>query len=119
MAMAKLKTFAGIKEHKVVTEKEWLLARKRLLLKEKQFSRARDRLNTERRALPWMKLEKQYLFDGPKGKVSLAELFSGKNQLVTYHFMFGPGWQEGCPHCSFWADHFDSTNYHLGQRDTT
>src|SRR5689334_3688824 len=116
--MAKLKTFAGIKEHKVVTEKQWLSARKRLLIKEKKFSKERDRLNRERRALPWVKVEKEYVFDSPEGKLSLAELFGGKSQLVTYHFMFGPGWGEGCPHCSFWADHFDNVNHHLGQRDT-
>jgi predicted dithiol-disulfide oxidoreductase (DUF899 family) len=117
--MAKLKTFAGVKEHKVVTQKEWLTARKRLLAKEKKFSKARDRLNAERRALPWVKVEKEYLFDSPEDKVTLAELFDGKSQLIVYHFMFGPGWGEGCPHCSFWADHYDSVNHHLGQRDTT
>jgi predicted dithiol-disulfide oxidoreductase (DUF899 family) len=117
--MAKFKTFAGVKEHKVVTQKEWLSARKRLLVKEKKFSRERDRLNEQRRALPWVKVEKEYVFDSPEGKLTLAELFGGKSQLVTYHFMFGPGWGEGCPHCSFWADHFDSVNHHLGQRDTT
>jgi len=117
--MAKFKTFAGVKEHKVVTQKEWLSARKRLLVKEKKFSRERDRLNEQRRALPWVKVEKEYVFDSPEGKLTLAELFGGKSQLVTYHFMFGPGWGEGCPHCSFCADHFDSVNHHLGQRDTT
>ena len=99
--------------------KEWLTARKRLLVKEKKFSKIRDQLNKERRALPWVKLNQEYVFDSPEGKVTLAELFQDKNQLVTYHFMFGPGWGEGCPHCSFWADHYDSVNYHLGQRDTT
>ena len=87
--------------------------------KEKRFSKARDRLNQERRALPWVKVEKEYIFESPEGKVSLAELFGGKSQLVLYHFMFGPGWKEGCPHCSFWADHYDSVNQHIGQRDTT
>lgn len=119
MVMAKLKTFEGIEEHKVVTEKEWLAARKRLLVKEKKFSKTRDELNRERRALPWVKVEKEYVFDCPEGKVTLAELFGGKTQLVVYHFMFGPGWEEGCPHCSFWSDHYDGVNYHLGQRDTT
>lgn len=117
--MAKLKTFAGVKEHKVVSEREWLSARRRLLSKEKQFSQARDRLNRGRRALPWVKVQKEYVFESPEGKETLAELFSGKSQLVVYHFMFGPGWDEGCPHCSFWADHYDGVNYHLGQRDTT
>ena len=117
--MAKLKTFAGVKEHKVVSQKEWLTARKRLLLKEKKFSKARDQLNRERRALPWVKVEKEYVFDSPEGKVTLADLFDGKSQLVTYHFMFGPGWGDGCPHCSFWADHYDGAGYHIGARDTS
>ena len=76
-------------------------------------------MNRERRALPWVKVETEYLFDSPEGKVTLAELFDGKSQLVVYHFMFGPDWDEGCPHCSFWADHYDGVNHHLGQRDTT
>jgi predicted dithiol-disulfide oxidoreductase (DUF899 family) len=117
--MAKLKTYAGVKEHKVVTPKEWLAARKRLLAKEKSFSKARDKLNRERRALPWVKVEKEYVFDSPEGKMTLAELFGAKSQLVAYHFMFGPDWEEGCAHCSFWADHYDSANHHIGQRDTT
>jgi predicted dithiol-disulfide oxidoreductase (DUF899 family) len=117
--MAKLETFAGVKEHKVVKQTEWLAARKRLLLKEKKFSKARDRLNQERRALPWVKVEKEYVFHTPEGKKTLGQLFGGKHQLIVYHFMFGPGWKKGCPHCSFWADHYDSVNHHLGQRDTT
>src|SRR5258708_1491231 len=117
--MPKLKTFDGVRDHKVVTQKEWLAARKRLLVKEKKFSRLRDQLNQDRRDLPWEKVEKEYVFDSPDGKVTLAELFCGKSQLVIYHFRFGPGWKEGCPHCSFWADHYDSVNHHLGQRDTT
>lgn len=117
--MAKLKTFAGVKEHRVVKPKEWLAARKKLLVKEKQFTKARDQINRERRALPWVKVEKMYVFDSLEGKVTLAELFGSKNQLIVYHFMFGPGWKEGCPHCSFWADHYDSVNFHIGQRDTT
>jgi predicted dithiol-disulfide oxidoreductase (DUF899 family) len=116
--MAKLKTRTGLKEHRVVTQKEWLAARKRLLLKEKKFSKARDKMAAERRALPWVKIEKDYVFDSPEGKVSLPELFCGKTQLIVYHFMFGPGWKDGCPHCSFWADHYDSANLHLGARDT-
>jgi predicted dithiol-disulfide oxidoreductase (DUF899 family) len=117
--MAKLETFAGTKEHKVVSQKEWLSARKRLLVKEKKLSKGRDQLNRERRALPWVKVEKEYVFDSPDGKLTLAELFGGKRQLIVYHFMFGPGWKEGCPHCSFWADHYDSVNHHIGQRDTS
>jgi len=117
--MAKLKTFAGVKEHKVVTPKAWLGARKRLLVKEKRFSKARDQLNRERRALPWVLVDKEYVFDSPQGRVTLPDLFDGKTQLIVYHFMFGPGWKEGCPHCSFWADHYDNVDLHLGARDTT
>jgi predicted dithiol-disulfide oxidoreductase (DUF899 family) len=73
----------------------------------------------QRRALPWVKIEKDYVFDGPNGKETLADLFAGKSQLLVYHFMFGPGWGDGCPHCSFWADHYDSVGAHIGQRDTT
>lgn len=116
--MAKLITRDGAKEHKVVSEKEWLKARKQLLIKEKKFSRLRDTLNKQRRALPWVKIEKKYVFDGPNGKESLADLFGEKSQLIVYHFMFGPGWGDGCPHCSFWADHYDGANLHIGQRDT-
>lgn len=75
-------------------------------------------MNLQRRQLPWVKIEKEYIFEGTAGKMTLADLFDGKSQLIIYHFMFGPGWGEGCPHCSFWADHYDSVNLHLGQRDT-
>lgn len=117
--MPKIKTIRGSENRKVVSPKEWLAARKKLLAKEKKFSKLRDALNLERRKLPWVKIEKDYVFDGPNGKVSLADLFDGKSQLIIYHFMFGPGWGEGCAHCSFWADHFDSVAPHIGQRDTT
>jgi predicted dithiol-disulfide oxidoreductase (DUF899 family) len=116
--MAKLKTFEGVKEHKVVGQEEWIAARKRLLAKEKKFSKARDELARQRRELPWVKVEKDYVFEGPDGKETLAELFGTKRQLVVYHFMFGPGWKDGCAHCSFWADHYDGANLHLGARDT-
>lgn len=116
--MAKIKTVTGVREHKVVSPKAWLAARKRLLVKEKKFSKLRDQLNRQRRELPWVKVEKKYVFDGPNGRRTLADLFHGKSQLIVYHFMFGPGWGDGCPHCSFWADHYDSVNLHLGQRDT-
>lgn len=117
--MAKIKTFKGVREHRVVSEKQWLAARKGLLAKEKKFTRLRDELNRQRRNLPWVKVEKKYVFDGPDGRETLAELFDGKGQLIVYHFMFGPGWGVGCPHCSFWADHFEGTQAHLAQRDTT
>ena len=117
--MAKIKTFHGVKEHKVVSQKEWLVARKKFLAKEKKFSKLRDELAQQRRALPWVKVEKDYVFHGPQGNETLADLFDGKSQLLVYHFMFGPGWGEGCSHCSFWADHYNSVKWHLGQRDTT
>jgi len=116
--MPKIKTVNGVENRKIVPQQQWIAARKKLLQKEKQFSKLRDQLNQERRKLPWLKIEKEYLFDAPAGKVTLADLFSSKSQLIVYHFMFGPGWKEGCPHCSFWADHYDSVNIHLGQRDT-
>ena len=116
--MPKINTVRGIENRKVVSQSEWLVARKKLLLEEKDFSKLRDELNLQRRKLPWVKVEKEYVFDGPTGKMTLADLFRGKSQLIIYHFMFGPDWQQGCEHCSFWADHFDSVNIHLGQRDT-
>src|SRR5260221_224451 len=117
--MPKIKTVHGIENRKVVSQKEWLVARKKFLVKENKFSKLHDELNLQRRKLPWVKIEKEYVFDGPHGKEALADLFCGKSQLIVYHFMFGPGWKEGCAHCSFWADHYDSVNIHLGQRDTT
>src|SRR5207249_9250555 len=116
--MPKIKTVRGIENRKVVSQKEWLVARKKLLTKEKKFSKLRDELNLQRRKLPWVKIEKAYVFDGPAGKVTLGDLFGGKSQLIIYHFMFGPGWQEGCEHCPFLADHFDSVNLQIGQYDT-
>jgi predicted dithiol-disulfide oxidoreductase (DUF899 family) len=106
-------------QHKIVSRDEWLAARKELLGKEKELARLRDRLSAERRELPWVRVEKQYAFDGPNGKETLADLFGGKSQLIVYHFMLGPGWEEGCPSCSLLADHFDGANWHLPQRDVT
>jgi predicted dithiol-disulfide oxidoreductase (DUF899 family) len=103
--------------HKIVSEQEWVAARKDLLAKEKEFTRARDNLSAERRALPWVKVEKPYVFDTREGKKTLAELFDGKGQLIVYHFMLGPGWEEGCPSCSYLADHFDGAVIHLANRD--
>src|SRR5215467_8832435 len=105
------------KSAKVVSQTDWLAARKKLLAKEKEFTRLRDELSRQRREMPWEKVEKQYVFDGPNGKVTLADLFDGRSQLVVYHFMFGPGWKEGCPSCSFLADNFDGMRIHLAQRD--
>jgi predicted dithiol-disulfide oxidoreductase (DUF899 family) len=105
--------------HKVVSSREWTEARKALLVKEKEFTRARDALSRERRALPWMAVDKPYVFEGPDGKQTLSEIFSGRSQLVVYHFMFDPSWDAGCPHCSFWADNFDRIVVHLNHRDVT
>jgi predicted dithiol-disulfide oxidoreductase (DUF899 family) len=105
--------------HKTVSRKEWLSARKKLLTKEKKFTHLRERLAQERRDLPWVKVDKEYRFDSGRGRETLAQLFGRKSQLVVYHFMFGPGWKEGCPHCSFWADHYDGTLPHLAQRDVS
>jgi predicted dithiol-disulfide oxidoreductase (DUF899 family) len=102
----------------VVSPAEWLAARKSLLAKEKEFTRQRDALNAERRGLPMTEVGKQYLFDGPDGTESLLELFEGRSQLLIYHFMFDPGWDEGCPSCSFLTDNIGHLA-HLHARDTT
>jgi predicted dithiol-disulfide oxidoreductase (DUF899 family) len=106
-----------MESHKVVSHDEWIAARKAYLAEEKAFSRARDALSRKRRELPWEKVEKNYVFDTPDGKRSLADLFGGKSQLIVYHFMLGPGWEAGCPSCSYLADHFDGAVVHLAQRD--
>ena len=103
----------------VVSHADWLAARKEFLVKEKEFTHLRDELSRQRRTLPWEKVEKQYEFDSASGKLTLAELFDGRSQLIVYHFMFGPGWEEGCKSCSYLADHFDGTTVHLANRDTT
>jgi predicted dithiol-disulfide oxidoreductase (DUF899 family) len=108
-----------ISEHSIVSQEKWLQLRKELLSKEKELTRLRDRLNAERRGLPWVRVEKNYVFDAPGGKVSLKELFAGRTQLVIYHFMFGPDWNEGCPSCSFVSDHIDGALPHLAARDAT
>jgi predicted dithiol-disulfide oxidoreductase (DUF899 family) len=105
--------------HKVVSHDEWIAARKAYLVEEKAFSKARDALSKRRRELPWEKVEKTYVFDTPAGKQTLGDLFSGKSQLIVYHFMLGPGWEAGCPSCSYLADHFDGAVIHLAQRDVT
>ena len=106
-------------DHTVVSGDEWLAARQELLTKEKEFTHLRDELSQARRALPWEKIGKNYVFDGPNGKETLADLFDGRSQLVIYHFMLGPDWDEGCPSCSFWADNYDGIDIHLKQRDIT
>lgn len=106
-------------KHDVVSRDQWLTARKELLRKEKEATRLRDELSAARRKLPWVKIEKNYIFDSHYGKLALADLFAGRNQLVIYHFMFGPDWKEGCPSCSFVSDHFDGALPHLAARDVS
>lgn len=106
-------------EHRVVSQEEWVAARKQLLRKEKELTRLRDQLSAERRELPWVKVEKEYVFEGPDGRESLPDLFEGRSQLLVYHFMFGPDWEQGCPSCSLLSDHIDGANWHLPQRDVT
>jgi predicted dithiol-disulfide oxidoreductase (DUF899 family) len=105
--------------HKVVSHNDWIAARKAHLIEEKAFTKARDALSQKRRELPWEKVEKNYVFDTPQGKQTLADLFGGKSQLIVYHFMLGPGWEAGCPSCSYLADHFDGAAIHLAQRDVS
>jgi predicted dithiol-disulfide oxidoreductase (DUF899 family) len=105
------------KQTEIVSEAEWLVARKDLLTREKEFTRQRDALSAARRGLPMVRVEKEYVFDGPDGKETLSDLFEGRSQLIVYHFMFGPGWEEGCKSCSYLADHFDGANWHLPHRD--
>ncbi|NBF01536.1 DUF899 domain-containing protein [Pseudomonas sp. Fl5BN2] len=107
----------SITDHPVISREQWLQARKQHLIHEKAFTRQRDQLSAERRALPWVKIDQPYRFQGPKGQLSLAELFGGRSQLLVYHFMFGAGWEDGCKGCSFLADHFDGANQHLAHHD--
>jgi len=108
-----------VKNHPVVSRERWLDARKALLAREKELTRLRDQVARERRALPWERVEKDYVFDTAEGRRTLSELFDGRRQLLVQHFMLGPGWEEGCPSCSFMADHSDGMNVHLAQRDIT
>jgi predicted dithiol-disulfide oxidoreductase (DUF899 family) len=105
--------------HPVVSRDRWVAERKALLAHEKELTRLRDQIARERRALPWVRIEKNYVFDAPEGQRTLAELFEGRRQLVVQHFMFAPGWEQGCPSCSFMADHIDGMNVHLAHRDVT
>jgi predicted dithiol-disulfide oxidoreductase (DUF899 family) len=108
-----------MQHNRIVSQEEWLAVRKQHLLKEKELTRLRDQLSAERRTLPWVKVEKNYVFDTPKGKKTLADLFDGRSQLIIYHFMFRPGWEEGCRSCSFLSDHIDGSLAHLAHRDVT
>ena len=106
-----------IGNQKVVSRAEWLVARKVLLAREKELTRMRDELSRQRRELPWVKVDKNYVFDGPNGKLTLADLFGNRSQLIIYNFMFGPDWKEGCVGCSFLSDHVDGALLHLRQHD--
>jgi predicted dithiol-disulfide oxidoreductase (DUF899 family) len=106
-------------DHAIVSPQEWLAARQRLMSREQQAAKLRDEINAERLALPWVKVEKEYVFDTPQGRRSLAELFAGRSQLMVYHFMMGPGWGAGCPGCSFLSDHIDGALVHLEHHDVT
>jgi predicted dithiol-disulfide oxidoreductase (DUF899 family) len=108
-----------VKPNAIVSREEWLVARKQHLIKEKEFTRLRDELSRERQELPWVGVEKNYVFDTPGGTQTLSDLFQGRSQLVVYHFMFGPDWGEGCKSCSFWADNFNGVIAHLNHRDVT
>jgi predicted dithiol-disulfide oxidoreductase (DUF899 family) len=105
--------------HRVVSRDQWIAERKLLLAREKQLTRLRDEIASERQALPWVRVDKNYVFDAPEGGRTLAELFEGRRQLLVQHFMFAPGWEQGCPSCSFMADHNDGMNVHLAHRDVT
>jgi len=113
--MAQLST----ENHRVVSRDEWLAERKALLSREKELTRLRDQIARERRALPWVRIDKNYAFDAPEGRRTLAELFEGRRQLLVQHFMLAPGWEQGCPSCSFMADHSDGMNVHLAHRDVS
>lgn len=105
--------------HPVVSGEQWIAERRKLLAREKELTHLRDEIACERRALPWERIEKNYVFDAPEGRRSLANLFEGRRQLLVQHFMLGPGWEQGCPSCSFMADHSDGMNVHLAHRDVT
>jgi predicted dithiol-disulfide oxidoreductase (DUF899 family) len=108
-----------VTEHQVVSREEWLAARNAHLENEKRLTRMRDQISAERRSLPWVKIEKDYTFEGPDGPVTLADLFNGNSQLIVCHFMFGPEWEAGCIGCSFRSDHLDGTLPHLTNHDVT
>jgi predicted dithiol-disulfide oxidoreductase (DUF899 family) len=106
-------------QHQIVSREEWLEARKTLLAQEKAELAVRDQVNAARAALPWVRVEKEYVFDTPGGKKTLADLFDGRSQLLVYHFMLGPDWEAGCPRCSFIADHIGQTLPHINNHDVT
>jgi predicted dithiol-disulfide oxidoreductase (DUF899 family) len=113
------KSGSSITNHAVVSQEHWVAERKKLLAREKELTHLRDQVARERRALPWVRIEKVYTFDTSEGTRTLADLFEGRRQLMVQHFMLAPGWEEGCPSCSFMADHTDGMNVHLAHRDVT
>jgi predicted dithiol-disulfide oxidoreductase (DUF899 family) len=117
--MATYPTLASLENHPIVSRDQWLIARKDLLRKEKELTRLRDEISARRRELPWVRIKKNYLFQGPNGQETLSDLFDGRSQLFVQHFMLGPDWDEGCAGCSFWADHHDAANLHLAYHDVT
>lgn len=106
-------------DHSTVSREQWTAARKNLLDKEKELTKLQDEVSRQRREMPWVKIEKEYVFETPAGKRTLAELFEGRSQLIVYHFMFAPEWQAGCLGCSFFADHVDGPNQHLAHHDVS
>jgi predicted dithiol-disulfide oxidoreductase (DUF899 family) len=108
-----------LEAHRIVSQNEWIESRRSLLQKEKEFTSLRDQLNKQRRDLPWVAVDKEYVFEGPSGRQTLADLFEGRSQLIVYHFMFDASWEAGCLHCSFWADNFNGIIVHLNQRDVS
>ena len=108
-----------MQEHKILSREEWIAARREHLAKEKAFTRLRDQLSQERRELPWVRVDKPYVFDAPGGRETLSDLFEGRSQLIVQHFMFDPSWDEGCKSCSFWVDNFNGISVHLNHRDVT
>ena len=113
------KNAAKIENHRIISSDRWLSERKALLAREKELTRLYDQVAAERRALPWERIEKEYVFDTPEGRRTLSELFAGRRQLIVQHFMLGPGWEQGCKSCSYMADHVDGMAIHLEQRDIT
>lgn len=109
----------NLDNHRIVSKDDWLAARSALLKKEKEFTVLRDKLGQQQRDMPWVSVDKEYLFVGPNGKQTLSDLFDGRTQLIVYHFMYDPNWDAGCPSCSFWADNFNGIVVHLNQRDVT
>jgi predicted dithiol-disulfide oxidoreductase (DUF899 family) len=117
--MSTTTTESTIVNHPIVSRDRWVAERKALMAHEKELTRLRDQIARERRALPWVRIDKVYTFDAPEGTRTLADLFEGRRQLLVQHFMLGPGWEQGCPSCSFMADHTDGMSIHLAHRDVT